>query len=379
MNVGILTLAHKLGGGTYQYTISLIEALKNYSSGEINYIQIKNKNFPKMLDNCIEINCNQPKLSTKIKRLIHTFCDIKIGSLTEGYDHPDLEQISLIISPTITLIPYHLKKKYIVTIHDFQHVYYPKFFTLKERISRKIVYKTGQKATLIVCESNYVKQDIIKFLNVPSEKIEVIESPPPKHINIKLDDLSIIKNKYELPDKFIFYPAQFWLHKNHIKLIESLKFIKDKYGTTIPLILVGAKKNNFDNTMRKIAQLNLVNQVKYLGYISDEEMPYLYKLATALVMPTLFESVSMPIWEAFELGVPVVSSNVCALPQQVSDAGLLFDPNKVEDIAEKVYSIWIDLNLREELIKRGYAKIKNLTLENYAKKWEKIILKEMSR
>ncbi len=65
-------------------------------------------------------------------------------------------------------------------------------------------------------------------------------------------------------------------------------------------------------------------------------MPYLYKLSTALVMPTLFESVSLPIWESFYLGVPVVSSNVCALPEQVGDAGLLFDPHDIEDMAEKI-------------------------------------------
>jgi glycosyltransferase involved in cell wall biosynthesis len=102
-------------------------------------------------------------------------------------------------------------------------------------------------------------------------------------------------------------------------------------------------------------------------------MPYLYKLATALVMPTLFESVSMPIWEAFHLGCPVVSSNVCALPEQVGDAGLLFDPNNIEDIAEKIYIIWNDENLRQELIKRGSERVKNLTIENYAEEWKKIL------
>jgi glycosyltransferase involved in cell wall biosynthesis len=102
-------------------------------------------------------------------------------------------------------------------------------------------------------------------------------------------------------------------------------------------------------------------------------MLYLYKLATALVMPTLFESVSMPIWEAFLLGVPVVSSNVCALPEQVGDAGLLFDPNNIDDMAEKIYTLWTNESLRKELIQKGYERTKDLTLENYAKQWEKII------
>ena len=102
-------------------------------------------------------------------------------------------------------------------------------------------------------------------------------------------------------------------------------------------------------------------------------MPYLYKLSTALVMPTLFESVSLPIWEAFYLGAPVVSSNVCALPEQVRDAGLLFNPHDIEDMAEKIYKIWNDESLRKELVNKGYERIKNLTLENYSKQWEEII------
>jgi len=85
--------------------------------------------------------------------------------------------------------------------------------------------------------------------------------------------------------------------------------------------------------------------------------------------------VSMPIWEAFYLGVPVLSSNVCALPEQVGDAGLLFDPYNIEDMAEKIYKIWVDENLRAELVKKGYDRIKNLTLENYAKQWEDVIKK----
>ena len=89
-------------------------------------------------------------------------------------------------------------------------------------------------------------------------------------------------------------------------------------------------------------------------------------------MPSLFESLSMPIWEAFYLGVPFVSSNVCALPEQVGGAGLLFDPNNVEEIAEKIYKVLTDKSFRKELVQNGYERVKNLTHENYAKQWENI-------
>lgn len=314
MKIGILTISTPDGGGVYQYTLSLLEAVK-FISHKFKFIQIRYPDFPKILEDDIIIY-NNSSINLKIRQVVHVYFDLVFGNLAPKVD------VDLIISPSITLLPFHMKKQYIVTIHDFQHEYYPEFFSFKEKISRKVVYKTGQKASLVICESNYVKQDVIRFLKVPDRKIKVLPAPPPRYIRevkISEDKLEQVREKYSLPSQYLFYPAQFWYHKNHIKLLESIKLIKSKYNISIPVIFVGSKKNNFENVMKKIHELGLSKQIKYLGYVPQEDMPYLYKLSTALVIPTLFESVSIPIWEAFYLGVPVVSSNVCALPEQVGD------------------------------------------------------------
>jgi len=376
VRVGILSTADPKSGGIYQYTLSLLEAFSNYSSNKFEYIQIRLPNFPKILKEDIVINQDKSNIILKIKRLIFQQFGLKIGDILGSYNHPELKDIDLIISPVVAAMPLYMQKPFIMSIYDFQHKYYPSFFTIKERILREITFSVSKRANMLVCESSFVKRDIEKFLKIPEERIRVITSPPPKYIqeiNIGSQDVINVKRKYDLPERYIFYPAQFWFHKNHIKLLEALSLLRNKYNTIVPLILVGSKKNNFDNVMKAIEKLNLERQVKYLGYVPDEDMPYLYKLSTALVMPTLFESVSMPIWEAFYLGVPVVSSNVCALPEQVGNAGLLFDPFNIEDIAEKIYKIWIDENLRTELVQKGYNRIKDLTLENYAKQWEDVI------
>jgi len=372
MRIGMLTIASPDSGGVFQYTLSITEAIKKIteSSNKYEVIQIRNESFPKVFDKEYIIKNQKTPIGLKIRRIIHAFTGIKIGNLA-----PDID-VDFIISPTISLLPFHMKKPYSVTLHDFQQEYYPDFFTFRERIARKIIYKTGLHANVIICESDYVKQDIIKFLNIDENKIKVLPSPPPSYLQtmeIKNENLLAIRKKYDLPEGYIFYPAQFWYHKNHINLLRALKYIKDKYNLEIPLILVGSKKNNFENVMNEIQSLGLGQQIKYLGYVPDKDMPYLYKLATALVMPTLFESVSMPIWEAFYLGCPVVSSNVCALPEQVADAGLIFDPYNIEDIAEKIFIIWTNENLRNELINKGFERVKDLTIENYTKEWEKIL------
>ena len=383
MKIGILTLCPKGGGGVYQYTESLLESLLKYTSHDYFIVNYNRSAIPEISrlnkGHFIEIKKNHSNIFMKIKRATYVNLPVSRGLLDVSKNYKIIRKfnLNLIIDPATSLIPIYMGIPYIVTIHDLQHKYYPEFFTLKERVSRNYVYKNAAKnALLVTCESNFVMHDIVNFLGVPKERIRVVPSPPPLDLTvnkISCEELERTKVRYNLTRKYLFYPAHLWYHKNHVKLIESLNLIRERYKEEIPLILVGSQKGNFENTMRRITDLNLDNQVNWLGYVPKKDMLYLYKLATALVMPTLFESVSMPIWEAFLLGVPVVSSNVCALPEQVGDAGLLFDPNNIDDMAEKIYTVWTDENLRKELIRKGYERIKDMTLENYAKQWEEII------
>ena len=125
--------------------------------------------------------------------------------------------------------------------------------------------------------------------------------------------------------------------------------------------------------MNEIKQLELERQIKYVGFVENEDMPYIYKSSTALVYASLFDPNGIPIYEAFVMGCPVVSSNVCALPEQVGDAGLMFDPTDIDDMADKLYTIWIDKKLREKLIKNGFNKLGGLSTEIYAQKWIDLI------
>jgi glycosyltransferase involved in cell wall biosynthesis len=291
-----------------------------------------------------------------------------------------LDENDLVISPYVSTEVLFTSKKYVVCPQDTRHLHknFHNGLSILKRIKTylaEIAYTVRLKnAWKIVVEARYIKDDLTKYYKIQEDKIRIIISPVLINgYSIIEYEKSSVKKKYNLPEKFIFYPAHFIEDKNHINLLRALRYIKDKYNLEIPLILVGSKKNNFENVMNEIQNLGLGQQVKYLGYVPDEDMPFLYKLATALVMPTLFESVSMPIWEAFYLGCPVVSSNVCVLPEQVGDAGLIFDPYNIEDIAEKTYNIWTNENLRDELINKGFERVKDLTIENYAKEWEKIL------
>ena len=231
-------------------------------------------------------------------------------------------------------------------------------------LNNRALSKTADK---ILCESQFVKNDIVKFLGIDPNKVQVVQSPPPKCFNSSTIDANlykIIKEKYNLPEEYIFYPAQFWPHKNHIKLLEAFGIVKKEFND-LKLVFTGSKQNNFQSVDRRIQELQLENNIVYLGYIDYSDLPFLYKMSKFLVMPTLFESISIPIYEAFSLKVAVCCSNVVALPEQVGEAGLLFDPNNENDIAEKMIMYLNDSTLLEEKASLGYLKINSFDYEAY--------------
>ncbi len=375
--IGVIPFIEKSSGGSYQYNLTLLEALTGYLK-EYRYLVLRNAEFPKTPSTVdIDLGTGTGWL-LKIIMLIYIHTGIKLADFKKTFKIEQYDKdIDFIVSPVVSLIPKCLDKPYLLTIHDLQHKYYPEFFSFKDRIVREYMYKiSARHAKLIICSTEQVKKDIRRYLKIPEAKIRVIPFPPPFYIRNFSTDKKIsikIKKKYGLPDKFLFYPAQFWYHKNHLNLLRALGYLKKKFHEDIPLVLVGSKKNSYESVMREAEKLNIKDNINYLGYVPEKDIPYLYKFSYALVMPSLFEGLSIPVWEAFFLGTPVVASNACSTPEQVEDAGLLFNPYDIKDIADKIHQIWSSMQLRNSLIEKGYKRIKKLTIQNYANRLKAII------
>jgi glycosyltransferase involved in cell wall biosynthesis len=189
---------------------------------------------------------------------------------------------------------------------------------------------------------------------LPEERLHILPYIPPKYIHarqVSNDPAS----KCDLPKKFIFYPAHFWEHKNHTRLISSVgRLIQDI--PDLKLVLVGSTKNGYHSALKHIQSLNLADAVMILGHVADEDMPELYRRARALVMPTFFGPTNIPPLEAFAAGCPVAISGIYGIPEQVGDAALLFDPGSVEEIASCIKRLWIDDDLCARLVRRGKQK-----------------------
>ena len=240
---------------------------------------------------------------------------------------------------------------------DLQHLHLPEFFTADQRRWREMAYPLFcERAELVIVASEWAKLDVARRLGIPASKIAIVEMPPVVQAYPIPDALTVerIRLQLRLPPRFIFYPAQTWPHKNHIRLLEAIALIRDRRGVDIDLVCSGSRNTHFAEIERTVRRLGLQDRIRFLGFVEPIEIQSLYRLARCMVFPSLFEGWGLPIVEAFSVGLPVACSNVTSLPAMVGDAALLFDPRDIDAMAEAIVAIWEDEELRATLASRAY-------------------------
>ena len=246
---------------------------------------------------------------------------------------------------------------YIYHPHDLQHCHHPEFFSRQQILRRDSHWSSlAKKACVVISETSHVSADLRKYWNIENDRIEILPSPPP---------IRVASSRKLTTDKYMLYPAAFWLHKNHSRLIDAISLLKAE-GIFVKLVFTGAKLGEYEVLRNKVINAGLIDQIIFKGHLSDENFMDLFENATGVVIPTLFESYSLPIWEALRLGIPVACSNIDALPDQVGDAGLLFDPLNVESISIAVGKIWSDSELRQTLSSASKKRTEFLNPEVFA-------------
>jgi len=363
--VGILALATPGHGGTFQYTLSMINALKLLDSVQCEIFTTKNnREYDAFL---LPVNRLPGSLRIFLSLITFRAAARKKDAL--------FSQMDMVISPIYSTYLLATHRPFIFTLHDLQEKHYPQNFSLMQRLWRHV---TNQflitKAAAVICESNYVKQDIVKFFSPKEDKIFVVPAPPAISQQVSeysMEQLAEIRKKYSLPMEYLFYPAQFWPHKNHHRLIQAFSRIQQKFPGC-SLVLTGKKRDEYRKIFDLIHELGIEDKVIHIEHVEQADLAVLYQLATVVVIPTLFESISIPAYEAFTFGAPVCISNVVALPEQVGDAGLLFAPTSVEDMISCIEKVLRSQSLRDELISKGKTRIAGLTHKNYAERLQEI-------
>jgi glycosyltransferase involved in cell wall biosynthesis len=380
-------------GGIFTYTVGILKELLKAKEIE-KVIIITSKKVNERLNANISdsklqvVNINRNDLAVKVKLLIYflllTF-SILLGKIIHAKKLIEtLVHISNKINPytkvlselniSVFHIPvqyspvYGIKVPIIITMHDLQEFHHPEFFSVREKIHRKInnliaiIYSDH-----IIVSFKHVKDDILKFFKVSEDKVSICPPPFSESWFLSRNESSWVElsKKFELKKRYLLYPAATWKHKNHTTLIKALKKLRDE-GIEIDLVCTGNRTEYHKTIQSLIDELDLSKVVHFLDIVTEEDLIGLYKNTRLVVIPTLYEAGSGPLYEAMRYGIPVVCSNVTSLPETVNNNEFVFDPNNLEEMTDKIKSGIVDEEFRKSNIQNSTERMKVLEKNNYS-------------
>jgi len=340
-----------------------IERLQKYNIDAVRMpISLMKKIKIKLQNYSLKFKPQNYIINKKISKLTHKFVDGKrFNLLLKKLD------IDLVYFPASSLYALGLDQfNYIFTVLDLCHLDYPEFPEIRknrEFEKREFLFKSAlPKAVAVVVDSELGKKKVARRYHADEERIFAIPFSQAPETNLTEEQYKNnfidIKKKYNLKTDYVFYPAQFWAHKNHVYLLHGLLEFEKRYGYRLGAIFSGGDRGGNQKFVKRIAEeLKIADRVIFAGFVANEEIPYLYRQSVALVMPTYFGPTNLPPLEAFKLGVPVCYSDLPGLRDQVGDAAMLMDLNDPGSLANNLNDLLTHPEVRKTLIEKGFQRL----------------------
>ncbi|MBI3401923.1 MAG: glycosyltransferase family 4 protein [Acidobacteria bacterium] len=274
------------------------------------------------------------------------------------------EGVTLFHAPHYVLPPL-VGCRSVVTIHDCIHLMFPQYLPSRLALgyARTSIALAARRATRIITVSESSKRDILRFVDAPPGKIDVIHNAYDERFGVEPHDEDVlrVRERYQLQDPFILYAGNVKPHKNLERLIEAFHLVRKRGLDHVKLVLIGDDISKYAALRRAVHQHQLHKYVRFLGYLPEDTLAALYRLAGVFVFPSLYEGFGLPPLEAMASGTPVVTSNVSSLPEVAGDAALLVDPYDPAAIADGIQRVLTDDALRDELRSKGLARAKQFS------------------
>lgn len=261
----------------------------------------------------------------------------------------------------------------VVSIHDLSFEHLPQTFKRRSRMQlRMTVRRSARQAAQVLTLSKYVRHDVIATYGVCPEKVTAIPIAASEHFSPVSDqaELQRIKQKYGIDGEYILSVGAIQPRKNLPRLLEAYSFLRlSQPDVKLPrLVLVGKSAWLYDETLRKIRELGLVDSVTLTGYVPEGDLPALYSGTSCFVYPSYYEGFGLPPLEAMKCGAPVIVGNQTSLPEVVGDAAMLVDPFEVGSIAAAISKVISDPGLRGALRTAGLERAKLFDWRETARK-----------
>ena len=360
--------------GVGQYSLQLLSALSEIDTKNEYHICLQKK-----------LNDNHPIFNLGDKQNIFFIKDdvSAIGPKKQFYYYKLLRRNRFKFDLFHSLnseLPLFSNIKSIVTFHDLKYIKYPyflnKFSTIKSKYLKYTMKKGAEKASKIIAVSQSTKKDIIHLLGIEKDKITVIyEASNLGMYSRKNDDISNsdILKKYSIQKPYFLYVGEKRPHKNLEGLIEAFAIFKEKYdGRNSSLVLTGKKYSTYHEYITMAENLGVKDSLIFTGFIPEKYLKTIYSEAEILLLLSFYEGFGIPILEAMECGIPVITSNISSMPEVAGEAAILVDPNNIPEIVEKMDNIVNSKILRKQLIKSGLKRVKQFSWEMTARQTLKV-------
>ncbi len=276
--------------------------------------------------------------------------------------------LDLYHSTDFTLPPVR-RARTLLQVHDLSFLRTPQYAEPSlQRYLQQVVPRSVRRADLVLADSQHTKKDIVALLGIPSERVMVILGGTESRFQRVTDEarLEQVRQRYGLSHPFILGLGTLEPRKNLAGLISAYGILRARQAIPHELVIGGRKGWLYQGIFDRVAELGLEQQVRFLGFVADEDLPALYTLADVFAFPSFYEGFGIPILEAMACGTPVVASNASSLPEVVGEAGLMVSPEDTEALAQALGQALQDTPLRRTLISRGYEQARRFTWERAA-------------
>ena len=266
------------------------------------------------------------------------------------------------------VVPPLTTRRFVVTIHDCIHLRFPQYLPNRAALyyARAMMTMSARRSRRVLTVSQASKDDILHYLEVPADKVEVIYNALDERLAIAPtpEEVDRVRERFLLTAPFILYTGNIKPHKNVDRLIEAFSILQQVADSRTSSCSSSATRfSKYPNLRRLVHRYQLHQHVRFLGFVPDATLAVLYRLASVFVFPSLYEGFGLPPLEAMAAGAPVVTSNVSSLPEVVGDAALLIDPMDAGAIADAMARVLGEPALRADLIRRGRERVKAFSWE----------------
>jgi glycosyltransferase involved in cell wall biosynthesis len=395
MKIGVdhLSINPSYKGGVSTYAFGLLDGLLAVNKNNIQYvvfIKSKDKSFYKEYlnnDNLNVIIVNHHPILKKTLLLAPYLLSsiflwekaVNVYAKITGIKKLIENNCDILYTPTTVLNFYNLAVPTLLSMHDIQQFHYPEYFSNKELKLRRLTFTNSSKfATYFQASSQFIMNDLLEhFPHIREKQIIVI----PEGVNINMFQIQKninIKEKYNLPDNFLFFPAQLWKHKNHITVLKALKKIEIN-GLKIPLVMTGAKYSASNDIFSYIAE-NEMDYIYYLGVVEFNDLVALYQEACFFITAALYESSSLSILESAASNSPIISSKTPPNIEMSENLKIyMFSPLNEDDCANVITNCWnFSSHDTSDIINNNAANIDYYSWENIAEKYINFIVEEVN-